>query len=201
MWSLSTRQRWAGPPSFSAAPGRSHRTQIPRSATAPGTALGTTPHGSPPGSARSPPRPSSPRAQGATTLDQPQTTAPPDPSGNQGGRSPCVHGRRRRPVIVALPRQGRETRDRVREAGSRRGTRLRKRQEGVADTRALLASPVATVSKMSSRKRQEPRLPDQPRTTAPPYPPRNQGRHPPQRPLLSFMGETTRASMTAPPSL
>ena len=40
MWSLLTRQRWAGPLSLSAAPGWLHRTPVPRSATGPST----TPH-------------------------------------------------------------------------------------------------------------------------------------------------------------
>ena len=140
MWNLLTRQRWAGPPSLRP-PGRSHCTPVPHLATAPGTAHRGSAHPPPhffslsarrhdPGSAvnHHAPIPSSKLMQ------------PPPPASTalvHGRDNPCVHDGATVTVIVALPRRGRETRDRAREAGSWRDTRLRKPQEGVADTRAL----------------------------------------------------------------
>ena len=76
---------------------------------------------------------------------KPRWPAPPTSTVLVHGRNdPCVHDGAAVTVIVTLPQRGQETRHRVREAGSRRGTRFRKRQDGVADTWALLASSSCT---------------------------------------------------------
>ena len=82
MWSLSTRQRWAGPSSLSTAPGCSYCTQVPRLATAPGT----TPHGSPPGLRRS-----------TTTSIFPASARSHDPGSAANHRVPIPFSKPRRP--------------------------------------------------------------------------------------------------------
>ena len=123
MWSLLTQQRWAGPPSLSATPGRSHRTPVPRLAPAPCTM--------PRGSARPPPRPlprerQEPQPRISRKPPRPHTllkTKAATPAASTAlvyrRDDPCVNDGAAVTVIVALPQRGRETRDRVREAGSR----------------------------------------------------------------------------------